>query len=170
MGNSNSSQIANTLSQNISSSVMSTLQSVNTNVSAYNKIFASCDPGVAKQLGDNCLSGVLKAIEICKTDEKCTDEMKSFLKQTACSGCLISDIDISNDVVVASTNYIDETMDTNINNSIDQNLTQSLKDTSGSQVSKSDVNNISSVVMSTLQDIQTNASAINIINTSNISV
>ena len=61
-------------------------------------------------------------------------------------------------------------MNNSIDNSIQQNLSQALKNTSGSQVSQDDVTNISGVVMDCLQTICKNAVGVNIINAQNVKI
>ena len=73
MGNSNSSQIAQAMATNISESVTSSLQTINTNTTAWNSFIGKCSDEVSIAMNNNCTEGANKVITYCSDKKGCSD-------------------------------------------------------------------------------------------------
>ena len=168
MGSTSSSQIANSIAQNISNSTMSTVQSNTNSSQAISNINAVCDAVLAKEQVIGCAKCATQVINLCSDQVKtigkiCSDEqltgLTSLCDIVCTSGCNIRNINLSNKVVMITTSTMESTSKAEIKQNIQEKLTQSIKDASANQTINSGIDNITDVVMKSLQNISNNSSS-----------
>ena len=180
MGSTSSSQIANSLAQNISNTTMTSLQSSQTISNAVTDITAVCTADDVKGGITACNDCATNSIKYCSTQVTSTgvicspEQIEAFkdLCDTICTnvGCKFTDVKLSNKIVMVTKNQITNKNFSTISDSIQEKLNQSIKDTTARQTINSKINNITDVVQKTLQTITTSSnSAINI-NVQDISI
>lgn len=162
MGSTSSSQIANSLAQNISNTTMSSLQSSAVRSYAQTDISAICDQKSSTEVIQSCKACGENSINYCSTQVTSThipcspeqiDEFNKLCATICNSACSITDINVSNDIVVFSDNQIKGDSFSKISDDIKEQLNQSIKDTSANQTINNKINNITNVLQKTLQSI-----------------
>lgn len=179
MGSTSSSQVANSIAQNISNSTMSTVQSNTNSSQAINNIKAVCSGALAGKLVDECGTCAKQALNLCSDQIKtigkiCSPEQMAGLNtlcSTVCtSKCNINNINLSNKVVMITTSSMNSTSKAEIKQNIQEKLKQSIKDASANQTINSGIDNITDAVMTSLQSIANNSSSTINLDFNNVSV
>lgn len=168
MGSTSSSQIANSIAQNISNSTMSTVQSNTNSSEAITNVQAVCDAATASTQIQGCAGCAKQAINLCSDQVKtigkiCSNEqlagLNSLCGLVCKANCSISNINLSNKVVMITKSTMESTSEGEIKQNINEKLNQSIKDASANQTINSGIKNITTVVMKSLQNISNNSSS-----------
>jgi hypothetical protein len=166
MGNTSSSQVAQSIATSISNIAMNATQSASTTNSSVNIINANCSSGNYDSVS-GC-SDTIKTIcgsepLLCENGHNETIMAFVGLCEIKANQCKVSNVSQSNKIVALVDNTTTADLTATVKNSITANLNQSIKNTSAQQTINSSINQITSTIVSSLQSMVTKNSSVNVI-------